>query len=447
MAYIYKAKKTIEPLKLMKLNIDIDNITLDILSARLKNVVKPLDIIKWLGNFEPKELDYAKDIISNLTVYTTYEIEEILSDSFGMLFENIASDEKIIVNPIGEFGKSGSMVTYFFQKTQFFKRHNSKIELLPTLDNIKFVKDKKYTLVLLDDFVGSGNTIETYYTSNLIKLKSKFKKIFFVGIAGMEKGIERINPLFNEVKVPQSNIFRCAFSSKGSLFGYRKYSEHRKFAYKYGKALTSPSKNKKGKVLKDSQGNPKFLDALGYENSQALVSFAYGSPNNTLPIIWANRDNWFPLIPRFSVDKISSARNFRKNILHELSILKEFGSENIKDNFFSLEIKKGNRTFTSVNRIDFSIYSIIKLTRAGFVPINICQKLGILYKDYEGYLQQGKERGIFEVDNRLTLFGLELYSDARKCIEKRRRTFENELKEHYTIKEINYLPKKFNGRS
>lgn len=433
----------------MRLNIDIDNITLDILTARLKNIVKPLDIIKWLGNFEPKDLDYAKDIISNLTVYSTNEIEEILNDSFGALFEGMGNNERIIVLPTGEFGKSGSMVTYFFQKTTFYKKRSnkSKIELLPSLENIEFLKDMKYTLVLLDDFVGSGNTIETFYIDNIEKTKEHFEKIFFVGIAGMEYGIKRISQLFNEVKIPKSNIFRSAFSSKGSCFGYRKYSKHREFAHDYGKKLTSPSKDKKGKLLKDSKGNLKFIDALGFENTQALVSFAYGSPNNTLPIIWANKNGWFPLIPRYSVDKISAARNFRKNILHELSILKEFGSQNIKDNFFSLAIKKGKKTFSSVNRIDFSIYSIIKLTRAGFGSITICQKLGILYKDYEDYLQKGKERGIFEIDNKLTLFGLELYSDAKRCIENRKKSFEFESTDHYSIRQLNYLPKKFNGRS
>lgn len=433
----------------MKLNIDIDNITLDILTARLKNVVKPLDIIKWLGNFDTEDLEYAKDFISNLTVYTTNEIEEILNDSFSELFKDIGKDERIIVIPIGEFGKSGSMVSYFFQKTEFYKNrsNNSKIDLLPTLNNYLFNKDKNYTLVLLDDFIGTGKTINTYFIECIENIKQNFKDIYCIGVAGMENGISLISPLFKEVKIPYSNIFKPAFSSRSSIFGYRKYSDHREIAYKYGKKLTSPSRGKNKNLLKDSNGEQKFLDALGYENSQALVSFAHGSPNNTLPIFWANKDNWFPMIPRFSVDKISSARNFRKNILHELSILKEFGSENIRDNFFSLEIKKGKRTFTSVNRIDFSIYSIIRLTRAGFHPINICQKLGIMYKDYETYLEQGKERGIFDVENKLTLFGMELYSDAKKCIEKRKRAFENESKELFKVKEINYKPKIFNGRS
>lgn len=119
----------------------------------------------------------------------------------------------------------------------------------------------------------------------------------------------------------------------------------------------------------------------------------------------------------------------------------------MKDNFFSFRIKKGKKTFSSVNHIDFSIYSIIKLSREGYTDINICQKLGIMSKDYEDFLSIGKERGIFENDNRLTLFGLELFRDAKKCIEKRKKSFEFEMKENFSIKKVNYIPKQFNGKS
>lgn len=425
----------------MALNIDIDNVTLDILSARLKNVVSPLDILKWLGNFKKNELKYAIDILSNLTVYTTNEIEEILNDSFNSLFEKLEKDDRIIVHPIGDFGKSGSLITYFFQKTAFYKNRNnqSKIKLLPTLNNFETQTGLKYTLVLLDDFIGSGKTLKTFYDESIKDVRHNFDKLYFVGIAGMSLGIKTITPLFDNIKIPPSNLFRKIFSSDGSFFGYRKHYRHREFCYEYGKILTSPT-NKKTEHIK-------YNNALGFENSQALVSFAYGSPNNTLPIIWANKNGWIPLIPRFSIDKISVAKMFRKNISHELAILKEFGSTKIQDNFFSYKIKKGKKTFTSVNKIDFSIYSIIKLTRAGFVPVSICQKLGILYKDYEEIIEQGKKRGIFETDNQLTLFGLELYSDAKKCIESSKKSFEYESVDHYPIKQLNYLPEKFNGRS
>ncbi len=423
----------------MALNVNIDNVTLEIISTRLKNVVSPLDIIKWLANFKAEEIDLAIDIISNLTVYTTYEIEEILNGSFLSLFDKIEKGSHLVIHPIGEFGKSGSMITYLFQKTEFYKNNKDSIILQPTINNFEFKEELNYSLILLDDFVGSGDTIKNYYKTNIHKLRSNFHDVFFVGVAGMINGVEKISVYFDKVEIPRANIFKKCFSSTGSTFGYRKYYNHRDLAYKYGIKLTKSTKDKHRKSV--------FREALGYENSQALISFAYGSPNNTLPIIWANKKKWIPLIPRFSIDKISTARNFRKSILYELSILKEFGSDNLRDNFFSLKIKKGSRTFSSVNRIDFSLYAIIRLSRAGYTPISICQKLGILYKDYEEYLNNGKEKGIFEEENKLSMLGLLLYNDAKKCIEARKKSFEFEFKDLYATRAIKYIPKRFNGRS
>lgn len=405
----------------------------------MKNVVSPLDIIKWLNNFEENEIKYAIDIASNLTVYTSYEIEEIINASLDILFPTLKSNDIIIINPIGNFGKSGSMVTYFFQKTDFHRKHNKKIKMLPIIENFTVEADKNYMLVLLDDFIGSGNSVKTYFDKHIDSLRNSFQKIYFVGIAGMKQGIELINPIFDRIEIPESNIFKKAFSSEASYFGYRNYVEHREFCFKYGKKLTSP------KVRKDK--SVKFINALGYENSQALVSFSHGSPNNTLPIIWSNKNNWFPLIPRFFSDKISVSKEFRKSISYELSILKEFGGENLQNVFFTHQIKKGNRNFSSVSKIDFSIYAIIKLSRSGFTANSICQKLGIMTRDYDEILTIGNQRGLFNQGNDLTLFGLELYQDAKKCIQRKKRNFEYESADYFAVKQINYLPNKFNGKS
>lgn len=417
----------------------IDNITIDIISARLKNLVSPLNILKWLNNFEEGEIKYAIDIASNLTVYTSYEIEEIINSNLNSLFPTLKSNEVIIINPVGNFGKSGSVITYFFQKTDFYRKHKQKVEMLPIINNFKAKANKNYKLVLLDDFVGSGNSVKTYFEKNVNLIKNNFMSVFFIGVAGMKQGIDLINPIFNKIEIPKSNIFKKAFSSEASYFGYRNYKKHREFCFKYGKKLTSPLV-RKDKTLK-------FINALGYKNSQALVSFSYGSPNNTLPIIWSNKNNWFPLIPRFFSDKISVSKEFRKSISYELSILKEFGSENLQNEFFTYKIKKGTRSFSSVSKIDFSIYAIIKLLRAGFTEINICQKLGILTKDYEQILKIGKQRGLFDQGNNLTLFGLELYQDAKKCIKRKKRNFEYESADYFAIKKTNYLPRIFNGKS
>ena len=180
-----------------------------------------------------------------------------------------------------------------------------------------------------------------------------------------------------------------------------------------------------------------------------MVGFFYGSPNNTLPIFWQESSTefkWVSLLPRFNHHKISKARDFRKNISFELSLLQEFGTNRIRKEFVTYEITRGEKKFDSVNHIDFSLYAILKLKREGFSDFNICQRLGILHSDYLEYLSIGKKKGIFNKKLEISLKGLELYSDAKKCI-KNSFNFKYENRNSCNIKEINYIPKTFNGKS
>ena len=117
----------------MNLVTDIDNTTLQVLEARLKNVVTQIDIIKWLSNFKPSERKMAIDIAMNLTVFDTYDIETILENSFRKAFPRVNKNDRIIILPVGNFGKSGSMIAYFFQKTGFFNKfkNSPKVQLGP----------------------------------------------------------------------------------------------------------------------------------------------------------------------------------------------------------------------------------------------------------------------------------------------------------------------------
>lgn len=416
----------------MTLDIEIDNITLDILTTKLKKVVSQLDILKWLHNFPKSEHNFAINILQNLTVYTTDDIENILNDSFSEMITKIRATNQIIVIPLGKFGKSGSMISYFFQKTNASK--NKRIHLKSSLDNIEDIRSP-YSLIIIDDFIGTGSSFVTFFNEKISTHKDIFSDIHFIGIAGMDFGVKEVKK-YATVHIPKSNIFKKAFSSEASYFGYRNYNEHREFCYKHGSKLVAPKENKSEKD-----------NVLGYGNSQSLVSFSYGTPNNTLPIIWASKDGWIPLIPRFSVDRISNSKNLRKSISHELSILREFGSDQLKETFFSFSVKRGKRHFSSVNKIDFSIYSIIKLSRKKYTSVSICQILGILHKDYEAIISECVTKGIMNIDGTLTLFGLDLYNDAKKCIESRKRYAEKESQDYYRIREVNYLPEIFNGKS
>lgn len=425
----------------MNLTTDIDNITLQILESKLKNTVTQLDIIKWLSNFEPFERKMAIDIAMNLSVFNTFEIEQILDNSFQKAFPLISKKQRIIVLPVGDFGKSGSMIAYYFQKIPFYKRYKDspKVQLVSHLNNSHLENGYDYSLVLIDDFAGSGQSIHKFYEDEISFINQQFSRTLFVGIASMLKAKSFLSKFIDEIHIPESNVFKKAFGRDSHFFGYQNYTRYREFCFDYGKKLTD---------IKDlKNGSQKYTDALGFENTQALVSFNYGTPNNTLPIIWSSRNGWIPLIPRFSKDKMSVSKEFRKSLSHELALLKEFSSYDVKQQFFTLDINNNQNSFKAVSKIDFSIYGIIRLMRNGHKPPVICQKLGIISSDFDESIKIGKDKGIFNDDGELSDFGLLLYQDAKRTIKYKNQELEYEKSNYFIKKEVEYIPKQFNGRS
>jgi hypothetical protein len=419
--------------------VNIDEVELEIIFKRLKNLVSPVNIVRWLSNFQEDEVYLAVRLIKNLKIYTSFEIEEVYHAGLNDVLRKVPKGSKLAVHPIGTFGKSGSMMAYLLRKTQAYKVNQNDLQLVSSVESLKNLPDEFDILLLLDDFMGTGKSVEKYYNVEIVPIKPKFKKIFFLGVAAMVDAIQYVTPLFDEILIEKNQIYRKAFSSFASYFGYRKHAPYKKLAYRYGKLLSRPE------ILKD--GKEKYINALGFQNSQSLVTFFYGSPNNTLPIFWQENSKipFYSLVPRFSPHKITQAREFRKRLSYELSLLQEFGTGTLKTAFATTKVVKGNRTFSSVNHIDFSIYAILKLKREGFNEFSICQRLGITGDDYLTYMNKGKLQGIFDKHQDITLRGLSLYQQAKKCISQLKK-IALDKKTEFEIKKNTYLPKSFNGR-
>lgn len=427
--------------KQLSFNVNIDSVTLDVVAARLKDVVSAYNILQWLANFHESELELAIGLLRNLTVFTAGEIEEVYHNSLIAILKEVPQNDKVAIHPTGAFGKSGSMMIYLLRKTNAFKTNSGRITLCPKSEDLENLDAKHTHLILLDDFVGTGKSIADYYKVQIEPHKHKFKEVQFMGVAGMREGHSTIKPLFDKIHIPKEHIYRKAFSADGSNFGYRRHLPFREMAFHYGCKLT------KSVALKS--GGVKYSSALGFGNSQSMVSFFYGSPNNSLPIFWQGDFGdikWFPLIPRFSQHKLQQAKAFRKKLSFELSLFKEMNAGNLRSTFSTLTINRGSKRFSSVSHIDFAVYGILKMRREGVHEMNICQRLGISYEDYIEYLEEGRKRGLFDQRHRLTLRGLELYEEANICIK-------NSLKVYYEdratfeMRNINYIPRKFNGRS
>ena len=136
--------------------------------------------------------------------------------------------------------------------------------------------DNVDNVIFIDDFCGSGKTFTDYL--EMVKLNISHKKIFYVVVHMMEKGLEHINyyaELNNlDITVICNHYSEPAFASKSN----EKYKEDFE------------------KLSRDRQIANKHI--MGFDNTQALVAFPENTPNNTLGLFRFDTEKNTSLFPR-----------------------------------------------------------------------------------------------------------------------------------------------------
>ena len=149
-------------------------------------------------------------------------------------------------------------------------------------------------LVILDDFIGSGNTIisnvKSYFNEELCNLIRERKVFVIVGaITGFAKSKELIEEKLGVLDIELQVVIVDLLNDNDKCFS----SEANIFA--------NPAEIKRAKDICFHKGED--LDRrfpLGYSDCQSLVAFPMNCPNNTLPIFWKKATDWKPLFERNS---------------------------------------------------------------------------------------------------------------------------------------------------
>jgi hypothetical protein len=415
---------------------DLEKYRIEKVCKRLKNSVSPVDVVNWLNNFKKSEVDKALLVLENLEFITENEIIELYEHRLSTIINKLPN-HKIIVHPIADYGKSSTLMVYYFKKTPTYKAYEQRFKFYPHYSNFKYKLDRnhpEFSVIFLDDFSGSGNQFNKYYQTYVKPQLSKtlnLKSIFFLTLFYLPRAKSLIEKSNSEINV-EGEIRYPVFLTNRSVFGNRDHMlPIREMCHSYGKSLFS---------IYDKIKQADVPHPLGYNNSQALIVFAYNPPNNTLPIIWSSK-NWNPLFPRVSQSKISESKKFRKELAHEIGLLRH---SDISGYFNSGEKDLGWKTITFITKTDFIIYSIVNLLKQRRTVPVICQILGITEKDYIDFIL--KKRDVFADSNHLTEYGENLYIQIKKQLKLVRKELKGR-KEKSSIKQSNYLPKNFKGVS
>ncbi|KAA1179701.1 hypothetical protein [Paenibacillus sp. B2(2019)] len=147
-------------------------------------------------------------------------------------------------------------------------------ELKKTYSKLKYID----TVVFIDDFSGTGDTIRSFLKNAAEMVKEKQVIVFVIHIT--EKAKQAIHN---------------AFQQFGYINAYLKYEKKSNGYFEKNKDLV----DERNKLLRFEQEILKSEHPLGFKESEALVTFYRNCPNNTISSYWWNENSeWQALFQR-----------------------------------------------------------------------------------------------------------------------------------------------------
>lgn len=396
--------------------------TLKILRHRFDEQITEADILAWLYNFQEEDWESALILLNQVSYYSGVRCATVLEDGLKRIL-NKSKNIPMVFFPIGGVGKSGGVMAYTIKKLMGRFSHVSWqfVDI-----DFKF-KKIPYTIILLDDFIGSGKSTSDLYDSIYPKFP-KGSKCYCLCVAYMQQGGSKLED--NGLTIYGQKHFP-AFVRRHSVFGYPpKIKRIRSFAEKYGNLLYPKKTYTPGMKL--------YIGPLGYANSQALVCFDHTTPNNTLPILWEGKkrlDNgtrWIPLFPRRLFDRTRRDESYERMKYKWISIARKIS--NGKINYPFNDYKK-----STILQLGLLHYKLLRKSDA-----EICTYLEITTCNLSTLYEEAKENGLLDNMNMLTERGKYIYEDIRRTEFSAQPLL---MEDQYNMQEIVYIPNEFLGLS
>lgn len=235
-----------------------------------------------LAGLEPEQ----RDLIITLTEKFLWIQESAYIKHFSVAFDafitsyDFSRGKRIYICPLlpeEDFGKSKSSVSllYFVRaRLDAIQRNYSEYSITyadsPNTVNLDLIKEN-YTLCLIDDFIGTGETVKRAAKYFLDREITK-DMMAIVSLVGMKTGLSELN----------NN-------------GYNTYTD-----INCDKGISDGGTETQIELMKKIEESIKVYDdcKFGYKGSEALVKMMR-TPNNTFPIYWLrNTRNKFAPFPR-----------------------------------------------------------------------------------------------------------------------------------------------------
>lgn len=421
---------------------------IELLIPRLKYSVYPTHVVQWLENFEKDEVDHMIDLLRVFEYITFSEFMSRLNSLLFEIFKKYRVEERFLIYPYGKVGKSGTLVTYPLRNTKAYKSRESSAkkklglqkkddynvishdyEKISISDNIKYV-------IFLDDFVGSGDTFIKEFGKIKIQewlKKMQISKVFLLASIVMEGAVKNIQRRFPNVEVVadiRRKIRPTIFSAKFLFSSIDKVTD---IVMKYGSTIPV-------------NRPPKQFTPLGYSDSESLVSFFHGTPNNTLPIFWGEGNGWKPLFPRNSITRMYEAKKIKRDIKYYLSLFDKIGHDLIEGTRIIDGFSDGRTSsYKDKNLQNHAVITLIYLITLELDTVIICQILGLSREELSLVQKECRIKKLISTEYNLTNKAKKILQQLEK--KKRQDSIRNETFYNLEIKKMLYLPRSFKGNT
>lgn len=197
--------------------------------------------------------------------YIKYILEKVLLHAIPKKQKDVFLLPLKSINDI-KHEKSGDLVAYLLHGREcinLFLEHGKKRHVLSSivfcLNKISFNSEK---IVLIDDFIGSGNTAVAVIEELLSSGKISVDRIIIAVIVIMEDAYKKL--------IEKGVCVICRYKERKGIHSF----------------YTGDELQEKLCMIENMTAKVKVRNALGYNDSESLVSM-YRTPNNTFPIFWA----------------------------------------------------------------------------------------------------------------------------------------------------------------
>ncbi len=394
----------------------------EVSSKRFFNRIELYELYLWLDNFESDEYDMAITLLEHVDFYREKDFVSLLGSAIEKLALGI-NTVRFHFLPLGNPGKSGDVVIYQLQK--LFAPYQGKAAFYNYFSEIKtdHLQQDDY-IVLVDDFIGSGNTADEFIQAipNKDALLAYPRLCIVCGVI-MKSGkvmLERKYTKTYGVKIAAGDEKYKAFEKGNSPFGgYVRMKRMRDFCHKYGIRLYRKA-------------------PLGFKNTQSLVIIEHSSPNDSIPLLWSNKKiygkPWTPLAPRNYNIATERACSYRQENNRWISMVKKKVGVDTNDDVKGM--------FSGDN---YTLIMILRLLMENKTESVIANTLGLTFDDMQLLKEKGVQCDYWDENWEVSDYTKMQYDETVAYFKRESREKKELAAERADERNIIYIPETFRG--